>query len=132
MIAPNACQLEVRPYAGTDICRNSSWGGARKGRPILTSGTKFGNTPVSRDKFARGIGPGHASFFPSPDGKQLWCAYHAMQRANVGTGPAEVFMYQQRVEFNGAGLPDMGKPEVEHKFNSWKDFVKKNADKVHS
>ena len=33
--------------------------------------------------------------------------------ANVGTGPAEVFMYQQRVEFNGAGLPDMGKPEVD-------------------
>ncbi len=26
----------------------------------------------------------------------------------------------------------MGKPEVEHKFSSWKDFVKKNSDKVHS
>ena len=26
----------------------------------------------------------------------------------------------------------MGKPEVEHKFSSWKDFVNKNADKVHS
>lgn len=25
----------------------------------------------------------------------------------------------------------MGKPEVEHKFNSWKDFVQKNADKIH-
>ena len=109
----NACQLEVRPYAGTDICRNSSWGGARKGRPILTSGTKFGTTTVSRDKFARGIGPGHASFFPSPDGKQLWCAFHGMQRANVGTGPAEVFMYQQRVEFNAAGVPYMGEPEVD-------------------
>ena len=26
----------------------------------------------------------------------------------------------------------MGKPEVEHKFSSWKDFVNKNSDKVHS
>ena len=26
----------------------------------------------------------------------------------------------------------MGKPEVEHRFSSWKDFVQKNADKVHS
>ena len=109
----NACQLEVREYAGTDICRNSSWGGAKKAKPILTSGTKFGNTAVSRDKFARSIGPGHASFFPSPDGTQLWCAYHGMPRANVGTGPAEVFMCQQRVEFNAAGLPEMGKPEVD-------------------
>lgn len=25
----------------------------------------------------------------------------------------------------------IGKPEVEHKFNSWKDFVQKNADKIH-
>lgn len=25
----------------------------------------------------------------------------------------------------------MGKPEVEHKFNSWKDFVLKNTDKIH-
>lgn len=25
----------------------------------------------------------------------------------------------------------MGKPETEHKFNSWKDFVAKNASKVH-
>ena len=26
----------------------------------------------------------------------------------------------------------MGKPEVEHSFSSWRDFVKKNSDKVHS
>ena len=26
----------------------------------------------------------------------------------------------------------MGKPEVEHKFSSWNDFVNKNSDKVHS
>ena len=25
----------------------------------------------------------------------------------------------------------MGKPEVEHRFSSWKDFVSKNAEKVH-
>lgn len=25
----------------------------------------------------------------------------------------------------------MGKPETDHKFSSWKDFVNKNADKVH-
>ena len=25
----------------------------------------------------------------------------------------------------------MGKPEIDHKFSSWKDFVKKNADKIH-
>ena len=25
----------------------------------------------------------------------------------------------------------MNKPEVEHKFSSWKDFANKNADKIH-
>ena len=109
----NVCQLEVRECTGSDICRNASWGGAKKARAILVSGTKFGTLKVSRDKYARSIGPGHASFFPSPDGTQLWCAYHGMQRPNVGTGPAEVFMFQQRVDFGADGLPDMGKPEVD-------------------
>ncbi len=109
----NDCQLEVREYAGPDICRNSSWGGPKKGRPILVSGNAFDTRSNGLDKFARCFGPGHATFFPSPDGAQLWCAYHGMQRPNVGTGPADVSMFLQRVDFNDSGQPQMGKPEVD-------------------
>ncbi len=108
----DACQLEMRALTGAEVCRNASWG-ARRPTPFLVNGNEFGTIVVDRDKFARCYGPGHASFFPSPDGRELWCAYHGKQRRNVGTGPAEVFMYQQRVDISGQGVPGMGRPEVD-------------------
>ncbi len=107
------CHLEIRPFVGPDVCRNASWNGHKKARSLLVTGNMIGTKATDLDKFARCYGPGHASFFPSPDGREVWCAYHGKQRRNVGTGPADVVMYLQRVDFTAAGVPWMGEPEVD-------------------
>ncbi len=112
----NDCTLQIRKFAGKDILRNSSWGNPRSAKTFL-DGTSdknpLGCKSVSEDKYARAFGAGHASFFKSPNGKELWCAYHAMQRPNSGTGIADVYMYQQRVRILSDGRPHIGGAEVD-------------------
>ena len=55
-------------------------------------------------------GPGHASFFRSPDGKELWCAYHGMKEHNETVTPAPRYFHIQKVEFDQSGYPVMGEP----------------------
>ena len=102
-----ACRLEVRECVGDDVCRNASWGG-RKARNLLVSGNQIETRAASRDRLARCLGPGHASFFPSPDGRQLWCAYHGMRG-----GGGDALMFEQQVDFDDAGTPFMGQPEID-------------------
>jgi GH43 family beta-xylosidase len=60
---------------------------------------------VGKDKV---YGPGHNSFFRSPDGKEDWIAYHAK------TGTARTFADRtaraQRFTWNPDGTPNFGKP----------------------
>lgn len=112
----NDCKLLIRKHVGKDILRNSSWGNPRSATDFLIGGSKensLGCKSVDEDKYAKAFGPGHASFFKSPDGTELWCAYHAMQRPNSGTGPADVYMYQQRVRILKDGKPHIGVPEID-------------------
>ncbi|MBR6688112.1 MAG: family 43 glycosylhydrolase, partial [Clostridia bacterium] len=61
--------------------------------------------------FGNGVyGPGHASFFRSPDGTELWCAYHGMDNENSDMSPDYRYCHLQRVEFNKTGYPVMGEP----------------------
>ena len=55
-------------------------------------------------------GPGHASFFYSPDKKELWCAYHGMKNHNEKVTNAPRYFNIQRVDFDETGYPVMGKP----------------------
>ena len=107
----NAGMMKICEYAGKDIARASSWNG-RAARNFLVPGNKLNSMAEQKDRFAQCLGPGHASFFTSPDGTELWCAYHGMQRPNAGTGPADVYLFIQRVDFADDGSPDMGKPEI--------------------
>ena len=60
---------------------------------------------------ANGVyGPGHASFFRSPDGRELWCAYHGMKEHNETVTYAPRYFNIQRVDFDGTGYPVMGEP----------------------
>lgn len=59
---------------------------------------------------ANGVyGPGHASFFSSPDGSEMWCAYHGMKTSNV-SGKHVRFMNLQKIGFDETGFPVMGQP----------------------
>ena len=53
-------------------------------------------------------GPGHCSFFTSPDGAETWIAYHGMARPDAGVDAR--FMYIQKISFDENGAPVLGKP----------------------
>ncbi len=107
----NSGLMKICEYTGKEIMRAASWN-ARAARNFLVSGNKLSSIAEQKDRFAQCLGPGHGSFFPSPDGTELWCAYHGMRRPNTGTGPADVYLFLQRVDFAEDGSPDMGRPEI--------------------
>ena len=60
---------------------------------------------------ANGVyGPGHASFFRSPDGSEFWCAYHGMKEHNETVTTAPRYFNIQKVTFDETGYPVMGEP----------------------
>lgn len=87
--------LGVLVYVGGDICDANNW--KKLSKPLLTYGNGV-------------YGPGHASFFESPDGTEIWCAYHGMKSSNDTLMPATRYLNLQKVEFNLIGFPVMGKP----------------------
>lgn len=67
----------------------------------------------SRNDAAGVYGPGHASFFRSPDGTEDWIVYHAREAPTVGvpadTGPGRSTR-AQRISWGADGLPVLGVP----------------------
>ena len=62
-------------------------------------------------EMANGVyGPGHASFFRSPDGSELWCAYHGMKEHNETVTEAPRYFCIQKIGFDADGYPVMGEP----------------------
>ena len=91
----NHYALGVLEYIGGDLCSAKSW--KKHPEPLLTYGNEV-------------YGPGHASFFRSPDGTEVWCAYHGMLVSNETVTWAERYCHIQKVEFDETGFPVMGKP----------------------
>ena len=54
--------------------------------------------------------PGHASFFHSPDGTELWIAYHCYDSHNVDNQRRMRVCQVQKVGFDESGYPSFGKP----------------------
>ena len=85
--------LGVLEFTGGDLCDAKNW--RKHPRQLLVK--------------ANGVfGPGHASFFRSPDGTELWCAYHAMRTSNPSLKGTKRWLNFQKVEFDEAGYPVMG------------------------
>lgn len=59
-------------------------------------------------------GPGHNSFFKSPDGKEDWILYHASPHPGGGCG-GERSPRMQKIKWNKDGTPDLGIPVSEDK-----------------
>lgn len=90
----NYC-LGILEYTGGDIMNAENW--KKHPEPLLTMGNGV-------------YGPGHASFFKSPDGSEVWCAYHGMLKSNKTSTPAKRCLNLQRVEFTSDGFPIIGQP----------------------
>ncbi|URN13638.1 family 43 glycosylhydrolase [Streptomyces radiopugnans] len=54
-------------------------------------------------------GPGHNFFFPSPDGKEVWMAYHANSSPSEGCSGTRTTRVQ-KVNWKADGTPDFGTP----------------------
>ncbi|WP_306746422.1 family 43 glycosylhydrolase [Saccharothrix yanglingensis] len=82
----------------------------RGGNPLsAASWYKFPN-PIFQRNDANGVfGPGHHSFFTSPDGTETWIAYHANSSASQGCGTTRTTRVQ-KISWNADGTPDLGVP----------------------
>jgi len=67
-------------------------------------------TPIFQRNDAAGVyGPGHHSFFTSPDGTETWIAYHANDTASQGCGTTRTTRVQ-KISWNANGTPNLGVP----------------------
>ena len=85
----------VMEYKGSDLVTTANW---EKDPEILM---KKGNGTY---------GPGHASFFYAPNGKDLYIAYHSMHESNQTVTWAPRYLHIQRVYFDETGYPYIGEP----------------------
>ena len=91
----DAYALGVLEYLGGDLCDPASW--QKHPEPLLTAGNGI-------------YGPGHASFFASPDGTEIFASYHGMKQHKEDLSWAPRYPYVQRVAFDETGYPVLGKP----------------------
>ena len=91
--------LGVLEYIGGDLCEATSW--KKHDKPLFV----YGNGVYA---------PGHASFFTSPDGKELWCAYHGVKEYTEKLIETPRYMHLQKVDFDETGYPVMGVPVGEN------------------
>lgn len=87
--------LGVLEHTGGSLCDAANW--KKHEKPLLVHGNGL-------------YGPGHASFFASPDGSEIWCAYHGMKEHNEHVTPAPRFFHIQKVDFTEDNYPVMGLP----------------------
>lgn len=80
------------------------------GNPLTAVDWVKSSNPVFTKKPENGAyGPGHCSFFKSPDGKEDWMMYHANSLMNQGCGDVRNPRIQ-RFSWNGDGTPNFGEP----------------------
>ncbi len=94
-----------------------------KGRnPMIKSAWKKSTTPVFQRNDANWVfGPGHNSFFTSPDGSEVWNAYHAVTSSSgtpYGSCGGDRSMRINKVNFAADGTPDLGVPSA-----SWQNVA---------
>ena len=87
--------LGLLEYNGGEVCNASSW--KKYTRPVFSKGNDV-------------YGVGHASFFYSPDEKELWCAYHCLLESNPQRKPLIRNTCIQKIDFDNSGFPIFGKP----------------------
>jgi len=87
--------LGVLEHTGGSLCDAANWKKHKK--PLFVHGNGV-------------YGPGHASFFHSPDGNEVWCAYHAMMQHNETVTPTSRHLHIQRLYFDENHFPYMELP----------------------
>lgn len=89
-------KLGLLTYGGGDPLDPAAW--TKSAEPVFT-----------RNDAAGVFGPGHNSFFTSPDGTETWNAYHATDNP-AGSCGGDRSLRAQKVAWNADGTPDFGVP----------------------
>lgn len=80
------------------------------GDPVRAAAWEKHPEPVFERADERGVfGPGHATFFTSPDGTESWMAYHANDQVTDGCDMGRTPRIQP-FTWNEDGTPDFGRP----------------------
>ena len=87
--------LGVVEHTGGDLVSAASW--KKHPKPLFSKGNGV-------------YGPGHASFFRSPDGTETWCAYHTLTESNPAWHPQLRPGNLQKIDFDETGFPVMSAP----------------------
>jgi GH43 family beta-xylosidase len=80
--------LAVLEYLGGEMCDAASW--KKYDHPTFTKGNGV-------------YGPGHATFFRSPDGTEVWICYHCLETSSPEEEGRHRFMNIQKIEFDEDG-----------------------------
>ncbi|MEU4161107.1 family 43 glycosylhydrolase [Actinoplanes sp. NPDC026670] len=81
------------------------------GDPLVASSWAKKSTPIFQRSDPNSVyGPGHHSFFTSPDGTETWMAYHANDTTAQGCGATRTTRLK-KVNFNSDGTPNLGTPD---------------------
>ena len=86
--------LGLLEYKGGEMVNASSW--EKYPHPIVKKSDKV-------------FGPGHATFFYSPDKTELWICHHCLEDTNPSVEPMKRPCHCQRVYFDETGFPHVGK-----------------------
>ena len=90
--------LGLLSFCGGNILSPAAW--ARSAAPVLAKCPQAGV-----------FGPGHNSFVPSPDGREDWIVYHAIDR--TGGGWSRRSVRTQRFGWTADGMPEFGAPAAQ-------------------
>lgn len=97
-------------YCGTDDYALGMLSLKAGGNPLVkTDWTKSAQPVFSKQPQNNAFGPGHNSFFKSPDGKENWIIYHANSATNQGCADRRNIR-MQKFTLKVDGTPDFGEP----------------------
>jgi len=97
-------------YCGTDDYALGQLALKAGGNPLVKADWTKSSQPVfTKSPQSNAFGPGHNSFFKSPDGKEYWLIYHANSATNQGCG-GQRNIRMQKFTFKTDGSPDFGAP----------------------
>lgn len=84
---------------GADLLDPETWADAKAPEPVFQSSPENGV-----------YGPGHNSFFTSPDGSESWIVYHATDKPGIGCFGGLRTARAQQFTWNRDGTPNFGEP----------------------
>lgn len=97
-------------FCGTDDYSLGMLSLKNGGDPLILADWTKGSQPVFVKKpQSNAYGPGHNSFFSSPDGTETWMIYHANSSPNQGCSDQRNIR-MQKLSFNADGTPNFAEP----------------------